>query len=70
MSQADLARRLGCPEQMVSEILGGAERITPTTALQLERVTGVPAKAWSGLDDGFQLTTARLLAVRSEPPPE
>jgi HTH-type transcriptional regulator / antitoxin HigA len=62
MSQADLARRMGRPEQMVSEILGGAKRITPETALQLERVTGVPANVWTGLEEEYQLTMARALA--------
>lgn len=62
MSQADLARRLGRPEQAVSEILNGAKRITSETALQLERVTGVPAHVWTALEEEFQLTTARSLA--------
>jgi len=62
MSQADLARRMGRPEQMVSEVLGGAKRITPETALQLERVTGVPANVWTGLEEEFQLTKAHAMA--------
>lgn len=62
MSQADLARRMGRPEQMVSEILGGAKRLTPDTALQLERVTGVPANVWTGLEEEYQLTKARASA--------
>lgn len=62
MSQADLARRMGRPEQMISEILGGTKRITPETALQLERVTGVPANVWTGLEEEFQLTKARAIA--------
>ncbi len=62
MSQADLARRMGRPEQMISEILGGTKRLTPETALQLELVTGVPANVWTGLEEEYQLTRARALA--------
>lgn len=69
MAPADLARRMGRPEQMVREILGGAERITPATALRLARVTGVPANVWSGLDEEFQRTKARMRAVRSRVSP-
>lgn len=59
MTQADLARRMGRPEQVVSEIVGATKRITSETALQLERVTGVPAHVWTGLEEEFRLTTAR-----------
>ena len=62
MSQADLARRMGRPEQIVSEIVGAAKRITSDTALQLERVTGIPAHIWTGLEEEFQLTKARSTA--------
>jgi HTH-type transcriptional regulator/antitoxin HigA len=62
MSQVDLARRMGRPEQVVSEIVSGAKRITSETALQLERVTRVPAHVWTGLEEEYQLTTARAAA--------
>ena len=62
MSQADLARRMGRPVQVVSEIVGATKRITSDTALQLERVTGVPAHVWTALEEEYQLTTARSTA--------
>ena len=62
MTQADLARRMGRPEQVVSEILNAFKRITSETALQLERVTGVPAHVWTGLEEEFRLTMARSTA--------
>ncbi len=59
MSQAELARRMGRPVQAISEIANGIKSITPDTALQLERVLGVPAHIWTGLESEYQLTKAR-----------
>jgi HTH-type transcriptional regulator / antitoxin HigA len=62
MTQADLARRMGRPEQIVSEIVSATKRITSETALQLERVTGVPAHVWTALEEEYQLTMAKSTA--------
>ena len=59
MSQAELARRMGRPVQTISEIANGIKSITPDTALQLEKVLGVPAHVWTGLEAEYQLTKAR-----------
>ena len=59
MSQAELARRMGRPVQVISEIANGIKSITPDTALQLEQVLGVPAHIWTGLEAEYQLTKAR-----------
>lgn len=58
MSQADLARRMGRPSQAINEIVLGKKAITPETALQLEKVTGVPAHIWTGLEDEYRLVLA------------
>ena len=42
LSQAELARRMGRPAQAINEIVRGAKEITAETAIQLERVLGVP----------------------------
>jgi HTH-type transcriptional regulator / antitoxin HigA len=46
MSQAELARRLGRPKKTVNEIIQGKSGITSDTALQLEKVLGIPAGFW------------------------
>lgn len=59
MPQADLARRMGRPAQAINEIVKGAKLLTPETALQLERVVGVPAHVWLGLEAEYRLALAR-----------
>ncbi|MFN0013916.1 MAG: HigA family addiction module antitoxin [Saprospiraceae bacterium] len=46
MSQYELAERMGRPVKTVNEIIKGKEAITPTTAVQLERVLNIPAAFW------------------------
>lgn len=46
MSQAELSRRMGRPKKTVNEIIQGKSGITSETALQLEKVLGVPATFW------------------------
>lgn len=59
LSQAELARRMGRPAQVINEIVRGAKEITAGTAIQLERVLGVPAHIWLGLEAEYQHTKAR-----------
>lgn len=60
MSQAELARRMGRPTQVINEIVKGTKAITPDTALQLEKVIpDVPAYLWTGLEEEYRLTLAR-----------
>jgi HTH-type transcriptional regulator/antitoxin HigA len=60
LSQAELARRMERPVQAINEIARGTKEITPETAIQLERVLGVPAHIWLGLETEYQHTKARL----------
>jgi HTH-type transcriptional regulator/antitoxin HigA len=60
LSQAELARRMGRPAQAINEIVRGSKEITAETAIQLERVLGVPAHIWLGLEAEYQHTKARL----------
>lgn len=59
MTQAELAERMGRPKKTISEIVGGKAEITPETALQLERVLGVPASFWSNLERHYRDSLAR-----------
>ena len=60
MTQKDLSRETGRPARAISEIIRGKKRITPETAVDLERVLGTPASFWLKLESNFQLTMARL----------
>ncbi|MGQ3684218.1 MAG: HigA family addiction module antitoxin [Candidatus Loosdrechtia sp.] len=60
MSQAELAERTGRPKKTINEIIKGKASITPDTALQLERVLGIPAGFWNNLERNYQETLARL----------
>jgi HTH-type transcriptional regulator/antitoxin HigA len=64
MTQAELARRLGRPLQPINEIAHGKKAITVQTALQLERVLGVPAHIWTGLEAEFRIALARKSGPR------
>lgn len=60
MSQAELAERTGRPKKTINEIIKGKASITSDTALQLERVLGIPAAFWNNLERNYQETLARL----------
>jgi addiction module HigA family antidote len=59
MSQAELAVRSGHPLKTINEIVKGKAAITPVTAIQLERVFGVPAFFWSNREAQYRESTAR-----------
>lgn len=60
MTQTELAKRSGHPKKTINEIIAGKMAITADTALQLERVLGVPASFWNNLEKNYQETKARL----------
>lgn len=60
MSQAELAARTGRPVQVINEIIRGKKQITHDTAIEFEKVLGIPAHLWIGLETNHQLTLARL----------
>jgi HTH-type transcriptional regulator/antitoxin HigA len=59
ITKDELARRMSRPATKLSAIFGGGKAITPDTALQLEKVIGVPAHIWTGLEAEYRLTLAR-----------
>jgi len=59
MSKDELARRMRRPAAKLSAVFKGGKAITPDTALQLEKVVGVPARIWLGLEAEYRLTLAR-----------
>lgn len=60
MGKEELAKRMNRPPAKLSAIFSGIKAITPDTALQLEKVTGVSAHIWIGLESEYRLTLARL----------
>jgi HTH-type transcriptional regulator/antitoxin HigA len=60
MTQVEVAERTGRPKKTISEIVQGKAAITPDTAMQLERVLGVPASFWNNLEQNYRTTLARL----------
>ncbi len=60
MTQADLARRTGRTPKLINEIVQGKAPITPDTALQFERVLGVPAQFWNNLESNYRSDKTRI----------
>lgn len=60
MTKNELAKRMKRPAPKLSAIFKGNKTITPETALQLEKVVGVPAHIWTGLEAEYRLALARL----------
>jgi HTH-type transcriptional regulator/antitoxin HigA len=59
MTQAELAERMGRPVKTINEIVAGKAAITSDTALQLEKVLGVPASFWTNHERIYRDTLAR-----------
>src|SRR2546430_1640691 len=60
MAQADLARRMQRPLKTINEIVKGKAAITPETAIQLERVLGMPASFWNNREANYREDLARI----------
>ena len=67
MSQRKLARAMGRPVQAVNSIVLGRKALTPRTALELERVLGIPAHVWTRLEADYRLALERLRMDRGAP---
>lgn len=59
INQAELSRRLGTSRKHVSELLSGKAPLSHEVALDLERVTGVPARVWNLYESGYRGDLAR-----------
>ncbi|MCY4365091.1 MAG: ImmA/IrrE family metallo-endopeptidase [Chloroflexi bacterium] len=59
MSQAEFARRCGRSPKLISQIIAGEAPIEPATALQFEKVSGLDATVWLGIESAFQLHRVR-----------
>ena len=55
ITQSELAERLGVSFPRLNEIVRGKRGVTPDTALRLERVVGMSADFWLGLQQDWDL---------------
>lgn len=58
-SQAEFARLADLTPKLVSTIISGANPVTPETAIKLERVLGLKAHIWTGLQSDWDIYKAR-----------
>lgn len=59
ISHAEFARRCGRSPKLISEIISGKASLEPRTALQFEKVLGLDASVWLGIESNYQLHRAR-----------
>ncbi len=59
ISHAEFARRCGRSPKLISEIISGKAPLEPETALQFEKVLGVDAGIWLGIESDYKLHRAR-----------
>ncbi|OGT29932.1 MAG: hypothetical protein A3E87_09350 [Gammaproteobacteria bacterium RIFCSPHIGHO2_12_FULL_35_23] len=59
MTQAELTERMGQPLKTINEIIKGKAAIISETAIQLERVLGVPAEFWNQREANYRAYLAR-----------
>ncbi|MFN0056738.1 MAG: helix-turn-helix domain-containing protein [Planctomycetales bacterium] len=60
IDQRELANRAGLSAKHINQIIKGVAAITHDVAIRLERVTGVPARLWNGLESNYREQRARL----------
>lgn len=59
ISHAEFARRCGRSAKLISEIIAGKAPIEPVTALQFEKVLGLDASVWLGMETDYRLHQER-----------
>ena len=66
MSQAELARRMGRPINKLNHVVQGTKAITADTALELERVLGLPASFWLSREQSYRLALSQREQLKRE----
>ena len=59
MSHAEFARRCGRSPKLISDIIAGKAPVEPRTAIQFEKVLGVDAAIWLGIESDYRLHLER-----------
>jgi HTH-type transcriptional regulator / antitoxin HigA len=70
LSQADFARLTGLTAKLISTIIKGTNPVTAETAIRLERVLGLKAYVWTGIQAKWDLFRARGAAKFVSKPKE
>ena len=65
VSQAEFARRCGRSAKLVSEIIAGKAPIEPKTAIEFEKVLGVDADVWLGIEKDYRLHRTRAAEAKA-----
>ena len=58
ITKKELAQRMNCPASKLNAVFKGKKAITPDMAFQFEKIFGVPAHVWIGLESEYRLTLA------------
>lgn len=71
LSPAEFARRCGRSAKLISEIIAGKAPVEPKTALQFEKVLGLDASIWLGIEARYRLrgNPSRTLVIFHSNPP-
>lgn len=59
IQKQDFAARTGLSPKHISQILAGKASLSPEVAIQFERVLGMEASVWMGLENNYRLFLAR-----------
>ena len=65
-SNAEFARRCGRSAKLISELVAGKAPVEPTTALQFERVLGMDARIWLGIEADYRLQQTHTAEAEDE----
>ena len=66
LSHAEFARRCGRSAKLISEIVAGKAPVEPATALQFEKVLGMSARIWLGIEADYRLHQRRVAEAEDE----
>ena len=64
ISHAEFARRCGRSPKLISDIIAGKAPVEPKTAIQFEKVLGVDADIWLGIEKDYRLHRTRVADAR------
>lgn len=65
VSHAELEYALGVSESYVTELISGKMPVSPSIAIQLENLTGIPVKSWTELDRKYWQDRERIARMES-----
>ncbi len=65
ISEAEFARKCGCPPQLISEIIAGKAPVDSEIALQFEKELGLAASIWLGIEREYRLHQLREADTRN-----